>query len=30
MKIIADQEAINTITQVSDALLKAYWNQGLW
>ena len=30
MKIIADQEAINTLTQASDALLKAYWNEGLW
>jgi len=30
MKIIADQEAVETLTQMSDALLKAYWNKGLW
>lgn len=30
MKIQADQEATQIITKMTDALLKAYWNEVFW
>lgn len=30
MQIIADQEAVDVLTQASDAILKSYWNQWMW
>lgn len=29
MRIIADQEAVELLTQASDAILKSYWNKWI-